>query len=624
MSFRTEMGLYYSYFKTIVESETFLDGMYKIRHDNLSEYPNIINAESKYSLEPEVTLGGLYHIAKYFNLLPKPVCWQIERGDDLSTITSCEGFGVPVYFYLEGVWFFSFFTGFVMFMYAYKLSDSIGGGIISVSLFFFNHTECTRVQWTPPLRESFAYPTLLYQMYLLTFILKKEKKRDLTTQVDFIILIGFCMMSWQFSQFVFITQTIAMLILKWLRIIERDMYLFYCKVHSISVTLAFIATGNMFLLNSLHLTLLSISLCAIILSQLLSFIFDPKTTTLLEIILILVCTKIWKMSFTYSSDDEHIFNLLKAKISGYKDFHTMLYTCAPEFDFLKYETYEAIVGTFLLPTAILAGFLILYYWYRNLKSQGYPNCIEPHVAYNVLQTGAFVIMAIFIMRLKLLMTPNLCLMAGLACSPRYLAKLGIKKWMTQCTLIAVLLSIMSYHGMQRLQKERGFIGEYSNVHQEELLEWIKVKTPKNAVFAGKMSLMANVMLSTQRPIVNNPYYESKEMRDRTMKVYEIYSRKPVSEIHDTLRKLQVDYVVIENCNEYGIWKPGCKMSELWDLVDEGKMKSKGMAPACSLLFYGAGIHPFRRVFQNHSYVVLQLNYTKYVEYKPKNILYSAR
>lgn len=266
-------------------------------------------------------------------------------------------------------------------------------------------------------------------------------------------------MSWQFSQFVFITQTIAMLILKWLRIIEQDMYLFYCKVHAISVTVAFIATGNLFLLNSLHLTLLTISICAILLSQLLSYVLDPKTTTLFEIIAILVCTKLWKMSFTYSFDDEHIFNLLKAKISSYKDFHTMLYTCAPEFDFLKYETYEAIVATLLLPTAILSGFLILYYWYRNLKSQGYPKCIEPHVAYNLLQTGAFTIMAIFIMRLKLFMTPNLCVLAGLACSPRYLEKLGIKKWLTQCALIAALLSMMSYQGLQRLQKERGFVGK---------------------------------------------------------------------------------------------------------------------------------------------------------------------
>lgn len=55
-------------------------------------------------------------------------------------------------------------------------------------------------------------------------------------------------------------------------------------------------------------------------------------------------------------------------------------------------------------------------------------------------------------------------------------------------------------------------GEYSNIEQEQLFEWIKTNTPKNAVFAGKMSIMANLLLSTERPIVNNPYYESTEMR----------------------------------------------------------------------------------------------------------------
>lgn len=59
---------------------------------------------------------------------------------------------------------------------------------------------------------------------------------------------------------------------------------------------------------------------------------------------------------------------------------------------------------------------------------------------------------------------------------------------------------------------RGNQGEYSDIEQEELFEWIKKNTPEHAVFAGKMSLMANLMLSTGRPIVNNPYYESKEMR----------------------------------------------------------------------------------------------------------------
>lgn len=62
------------------------------------------------------------------------------------------------------------------------------------------------------------------------------------------------------------------------------------------------------------------------------------------------------------------------------------------------------------------------------------------------------------------------------------------------------------------KNERLYTGEYSNVDQEDLLEWIQTKTPKTASFAGKMSLMANIMLSTRRPVVNNPYYESKEMQ----------------------------------------------------------------------------------------------------------------
>lgn len=272
---------------------------------------------------------------------------------------------------------------------------------------------------------------------------------------------GFCLLSWQFSQFVFVTQTIAMLILKWLRIIDMSMYRFYVMIHLLAVGLVITITGNSFLSNSVHLALLIVSgIMSEVSHYLSSCQFEPKTMTLLEIASTLVFSKLFKIALSSSSDDEHIFNILRSKISHYKDFHTLLYTCAPEFDFLKYDTYEAIIKTYLLPTAILAGFLILYYWYRNLKSQGFPSCVEPHVAYNLLQSGAFVIMAVFVMRLKLFMTPHLCIMAGLVCSKRYLEKLGVRKKTSQGVIVALVLALMSYHGFQRILKEREFVGNY--------------------------------------------------------------------------------------------------------------------------------------------------------------------
>uniref|UniRef100_A0A3Q0T2S8 Dpy-19-like 1, like (H. sapiens) n=1 Tax=Amphilophus citrinellus TaxID=61819 RepID=A0A3Q0T2S8_AMPCI len=606
MAFRTEMGLYYSYYKTIIEAPSFLDGLHMVMNDRLTEYPLVINTLKRFNLYPEVVLASWYRVYTgvmgYFGI-PTKMCWSINRGEGLTPVDSCEGMGDPAYFYVACVFLLNGLMMSLFFIYGSYLSGSRLGGVVTTLCFFFNHGESTRVMWTPPLRESFAYPFLVLQMLLLTYILR-TRNPSRTAMVSLGISNLCFMLPWQFAQFVLLTQVASLFasyILGYLAAAKMQSIL---VTHMITLGVCFILMfGNSMLLTSFYASSLVSIWVIIAMRDRFSQVFRQGiviwvmqglawvgSTVLLKYVLSTVLG---------ASDDAHISGLIKSKFTSYKDFHTLMYTCAAEFDFMELETPVRYLKTLLLPINVLVVALIAGR-VSFLKTSAKTEDADEALVYHSLQLVAFAVLAILIMRLKLFLTPHMCIMASLICSRQLFGWIG-EKFKHQTVVFAVM-AIMAIQGMTNLQAQWAIIGEFSNLPQEELLDWIQENTRPNAVFAGAMPTMASVKLSTGRPIVNHPHYEDAGLRSRTKLVYSMYSRMSGEAVKRNLMKLGVDFFILEDSWCTRRTRPGCSMPEIWDVEDPQNI---GKVPLCTHISRNSRPH-FTTVFSNDIYKVLKV------------------
>ncbi|XP_012494207.1 PREDICTED: probable C-mannosyltransferase DPY19L2 [Propithecus coquereli] len=486
MTFRTEMGLYYSYFKTIIEAPSFLEGLWMIMNDRLTEYPLVINTVKRFHLYPEVIIACWYRtfmgIMNLFGLETK-TCWNVTRIEPLNEVQSCEGLGDPACFYVGVIFILNGLMMGLFFIYGAYLSGTQLGGLITVLCYFFNHGEATRVMWTPPLRESFSYPFLVLQMYVLTLILR-EMTQDIQSEEE---VDGAIMPPPRFQHCAWTPRP---------QTPPPPLGPQNCP-----------------------------EIASLFPMYIVGYIEPSKFQKIIYMNMLIQGSAWWCGTI--------ILKFLTSKVLGVSDHTPLRYT-----------------KTLLLPVVMVITCFIFKKTVRDILCVLSTNTYlrkqlleHGELVFHTLQLLAFTALAILIMRLKLFLTPHMCIMASLMCSRRLFGWLFCRVRFEN--VIFGILTVMSVQGCANLHNQWSIIGEFNNLPQEELIQWIRQNTRPDAVFAGAMPTMASVKLSTLHPIVNHPHYEDADLRARTKIVYSAYSRKSPKEVRDKLLELHVHYYVLE-------------------------------------------------------------------------------
>ncbi|XP_013174495.1 PREDICTED: probable C-mannosyltransferase DPY19L1 [Papilio xuthus] len=657
MSLRTEMGFYYSYYKTIVEEIPYIAGISKIMYDKLVEYPKEVNAFNRFNIFPEVIIGTIYRYFEPALNSSHRECHMVERDSGMEPVESCVGLGVPIIFYLEVVWWMAGLTVSVLFLHAATLSGNLLGGLLAIVQYFANHTECTRVQWAPNERENFALPILLLQGWLLTIQLRdKPRKHGIRLQVAIFLCNCLCLLFWQFSQFIFFAQLCIYFLMEQFYIIDTKVLSIFLHAHFCGLHIGLLQ-GNDMLKSSLYTSsFVVLFLYSVFFSSMRIKIKNTKDM-ILEFFLIIfrficigistVYLKIFISKFLGVEEDSHIWDMLFSKFSSkYKNFHTLIYTCTDVFDFLPFSSIEKMFNTFLIPFIIVNILNILKKTYDdaiilrdneiykkekkedlnkdkketddsyNAESKTEVLNVlmfikfDPALFYNLSLMMIYWVFAIFVMRLKLLLATQMCLLSSLIATKKLYR--FPKRIMDRLPVIWFMLLLpLGRQLVDNVTRETAHIGEFSDYPQEEMLKWISSDAGTGA-FAGSMPILATVMLATRKPIVAHPHYENLGARKRAYSVYKVYGRFSSEELYEELRNLRASYLIVESKYCYGRSNKGCSFADIWDIEEPALAR---LPQLCNLLLT-ENVDHFYPVFRNQQYAVF-LVHDYSVRYMPR-------
>ncbi|KAG7482535.1 hypothetical protein JOB18_023665 [Solea senegalensis] len=629
ISFRTECGLYYSYYKQMLHAPSIQEGLSDLIHDNLTESKRSINLLQRMNIYQEVFLSVLYRLL--------PIQSYLE----------------PVYFYIYTV--FSLQAVYVIALYltAWLLSGSWLAGALTGIWYILNRVDTTRVEFTISLRENWSLPFLALQVTAVTCYLRPQLsalQQKVMVWLMYVTTFCFCL-TWQFNQFILLVQALVIYTLDCLDFITApQVTTLYLVQLSGLLSVWLLQFCNSMILGSL---VVSFIVAALFIRHCQSAL---KTGSLLTRVgkLLLHSTMVLLLTVTINylakkvlqlRSDEHIFKFIKSKFAlGHtsRDFDASLYLCEEAFGRLPLDTLERLAATlllypYILTLLLLSGTLALAALHNLSRSQDRKAASECHavalradVAYNVLHTLFFGLVAFSTMRMKYLWTGHMCAVAAygvcgtelwtlllntLRCNSKFLLRL------VRFALPLAMIGCLYYKFWPKLMEELSELREFYDPDTVELMTWISTKTPKRAVFAGSMQLLAGIKLCTGRVLTNHPHYEDKDLRERTRQVYQVYARRSPDDVHDIMTAIGADYVVLENsiCYERRHGR-GCRLRDLLDLDNGHVMDGPGdndpdLVPAshprfCDAIKSDAAASGytalFTRTFQNKTFHVYRV------------------
>lgn len=634
ISFRTESGLYYSYYKQLVSAPSIAQGLYDLTHDNITEHLRTINILARFNIYQEVVLGILYRVLPIQNLFE------------------------PVYFYIDTVFALNGMLVCALYLTAWLLSGTWLSGLLAACFYIFNKYDMTRVGLYIPLREHFSLPFLWIHILAVSQYFKR-----VTSQTLCLVVLSFSTLcfsiTWQFNQFVLLLQAMALFGVWVLDIIPgykvRRVYaIFYGSLFIVAILQFF----NTMIIGSLVISFMTgVFLLMYIRGDspsqggLILRVMKLVFYIIASLSLMIGINNIIKLAIQIEAD-EHIYKFVLNKFGmGFsRDFDVRMYLCNGAFQFLPPDTLTRLSEGLVFPLYVVVEFgllvvlmiAVIQNWSNKPNQDAKKNddfdkadssvsshalSDRPELGYHAVQSVFFGAMAISTLRMKYLWTPHMCILAAYGIADydfwlKVLSTMRIPQAKTMANIlrnvavIAVLATLLYKH-LPIALKELEDLREFYDPDTVDLMNWINEYTPKTAAFTGSMQLLAGVKLCTGRPLTNHPHYEDKVLRHRTKELYQYYGRRSPEDVFKIMKKYDVSYIILEDSICLAPSRDYCRTPDLIDLdsgvLPDGGRPEPGLVQSniprfCDEIRYGRGLYKkyFKLEFSNRTFRVYKV------------------